>query len=94
MRTPRVSELLIAAALFGAPSMVAVAEPATAIHSTTETRVAPSPASKTSTDVDRYAAREAKDTAVKEFRGGDAVIYIGGGVLTVAIIVILVLVLL
>jgi len=92
MRTPRISELLVAAALIGAPSAAALAEPATAAHVSAAVAT-PSKAPTSRTDADRYAARETKNTSVKDFRGGSGMLYVGGGAFTVLLIVVLVLVL-
>jgi hypothetical protein len=41
-----------------------------------------------------YAAREQKSPGVQDFQGGDAYIYLGGGVLTAALIILLILIIL
>ena len=42
-------------------------------------------------EVSDYAAREAAAPALGEFKGGDAVIYIGGGALSVLVIVLVII---
>ena len=54
----------------------------------TETLPAPS------SDVRAYAAREAANPALSEFRGGDGGLYIGGGAVTVLLLVIIILIIL
>ena len=42
-------------------------------------------------EVSNYAAREAATPGLGEFKGGDAVVYIGGGALTVLVIVLVII---
>jgi hypothetical protein len=60
--------------------------------------VAQAPASQTTSlaptpEAGDYAAREAAQPALGDFKGGDAVIYIGGGAVSVLVIVLLIVLL-
>lgn len=86
MRIPSLSAALVALALTASTSLPAAASPpivTTPIRATPE--ASPGPAAA---DAAGYAAREATDTAVGEFRGGAEVLVIGGT--TVGLIVLLV----
>jgi hypothetical protein len=92
MRIPPLASLVLAA-LIGTGSLAASAAPMPTEQSLPTSR--PTSARTSGSDADQYAAREAKDTSVASFKGGDGTyIYIGGGVLTVVIVVILLLILL
>jgi hypothetical protein len=87
---------LVLTALIGTGSLAASAAPMPTEQTTEQTSptARPSSARASGSDADQYAAREAKDTAVASFKGGDGTyIYIGGGVLTVIIVLIIVLIL-
>ena len=43
-------------------------------------------------DAQRYAAREKQSPAAQDFKGGDAYIYLGGGAVTLAVVILLLLV--
>lgn len=98
MRSLRqLSTLFVAVALFAVPPAAAFAAPA----------ATPSPASAPAqgpaadptvpaapADDEQYAAREAKDKSAAEFEGGDATLYIGGGAVTVLLIVLILVIVL
>lgn len=89
----RISILLIAAALVFATPVAVFAEPATPAEETTTAREpAPEPAPTSSTDEEKYAAREAGSGATADFKGGDAVV-IGSTALVIILLVVLILVL-
>jgi hypothetical protein len=90
MRFSTLSALLVAAALAVAPQTVAFAKPAvTPSTLVTSTVVAPA-----ASDADRYAAREAKDTAIAKFEGGREVLVIGGTTLVIVLLVVILVILL
>jgi len=92
MRHSKLSSLLVAAALIGAPTASAFAEVAPA----SERISAPVKAKTTAVtvDSDRYAAREAKDTSVAEFSGGaSSVVVIGSSTLVIVLLVVLIVLL-
>jgi hypothetical protein len=78
--------LLVLTALIGTPSLAAFADPAPAASRTA--------ARSSTSDADQYAAREAKDTVVTNFKGGGEVLVIGGSALTLVLVVLLVVILL
>jgi hypothetical protein len=99
MRTPKLSSLLVAAALTSAP-MAAWATPsieAAPRAATVEvSRTAPvetTPVAATTDDASRYAEREAKDAKAADFRGGSNILVIGGSTLTIVLLVVLIVVL-
>jgi len=101
MRTQRLSALLVAALLIGGPATTAFAEPATtsqelpAPSAGSADPAPPAAAPATSTDAERYAAREAKDAKAAEFHGGGhASLYIGGSTVTIVLLVVLLVILL
>ena len=90
MRNSPLSLLLIAA-LIGAPTVTAFADPAPQARSMptipqATTQPAPS-------DAEQYAAREIKDTEVAKFEGGSEVLIIGGSTLTILLVVLLAVIL-
>jgi hypothetical protein len=89
MRFSTLSALLVTVALATAPT-VAFADP-TVTPSTLATKTTPT---ATASDADRYAAREAKDTAVAKFEGGREVLVIGGTTLGIIVLVVLIVILL
>ncbi len=96
--TPRLFTLLVAAALLGAPSGAAFAQPEAAGHASSVRASAPAPttassASRLESDFEQYADREAKDKAAAEFKGG-SVLVIGGGTVAVVLLIVLLVVLL
>lgn len=89
MRLLAPSALVIALSI-ASPATAAFAEPAALRQVPTATPklsdTAPAPVS----DADRYAAREAADTSVAEFEGGDNVtLAIGGSTLGIIVLVLL-----
>ncbi len=100
MRTSRFSSLLVAAALTGGSAIVAFPQGAAAEPIAARSTVAQTPASApvadpaATTDAEQYTAREAKDKAVANFRGGSRVVLVSGSLLTVVLIVVLVVILL
>jgi hypothetical protein len=84
------SSCLIAAALVGAPLVVA-AEPAPIAAETTPART---PKSAVAADAERYAALETKSAAAAKFEGGGQGVYIGGGALTIVLVILLLVIIL
>ncbi|MBS1120494.1 MAG: hypothetical protein H6Q90_2722 [Deltaproteobacteria bacterium] len=92
MRIPQLSALLVAAALATTPSVAAFADPVTSAQPSSPTTATPvgAPAS----EVEQYAAREAKDTSVTTFRGGGETIIIGASTVGILLLVLIVVILL
>jgi hypothetical protein len=100
MRTPKLSSLLVAAALTSAPMAAAWATPsieaaprAAAVEVSRTAPVEITPAATATDDASRYAEREAKDAKAADFRGGSNVLVIGGSTLTIVLLVVLIVVL-
>ena len=89
MRLRTLASVLVTSALAAAPAASAFADP-TPIVATHATTPAPTP---TPTDARRYAEREAKDPKVADYAGGHRVYIVGGSVLTALLIVLLILLL-
>jgi hypothetical protein len=86
--------LLVMAALVGTPSIAALADPVSTTQSMPTTPTTRASTAATASDAEQYAQREAKDKAVANFQGGgETYIYIGGGVLVAALVIVLVLIL-
>jgi len=79
--------LLLTAALIGAPATAASADPAPAAQVMPAASVTTAPPSVS--DAERYAARETKDASVSNFQGGGEVIYVGGGAVTLVLVLLL-----
>jgi hypothetical protein len=80
------------AALVATPSVEALADPVAATQSMPTTRATTAPSSVS--DAEQYAKREVKDKAVANFQGGgETYVYIGGGVLVTALVIVLILIL-
>jgi hypothetical protein len=96
--TPRLFTLIVAAALIGAPSGAAFAQPEAAQQASSARASPPKPttassASRLESDFEQYAEREAKDKAAADFQGGN-VLVIGGGTVAVVLLIVLLVVLL
>lgn len=87
MRFSTLSALLVTAALAVTPHAVAFADPP--VTSSLVTTTAPA-----ASDTDRYAAREAKDTAIAKFEGGREVVVIGATTLSIILLVVIIVILL
>lgn len=92
MTSSKLLAACFATALVAAPTSVAFAEPAPVAQTTT---VSATPTSTpASADAEAYAAREAKDTPVREFRGGGEVLVVGASSLTIFVLVLALVILL
>jgi len=90
MRFSKLTSFLVAAALTAAPMSVAFAQPTFAALVDPAPTI-PAPAPVPVADTDLYAAREAKDTDVQKFRGGEREVVIGlGTLLLIALILVVV----
>jgi hypothetical protein len=67
--------------------------PAPITSPATGTRSASTGAGAASSDAQQYAAREKQTQGLQDFQGGEGYIYIGGGVLTAVLLVLLILIL-
>jgi len=92
MKTRMFTSFAVAAALAAAP-LVASADPKpVAAHSQSSTK--PTTPTQTPDDANNYAQREKQAPAAANFEGGAEGIYIGGSVLTIALVVVLLVILL
>jgi len=92
MRITRFSSLVLAAALATAPSVAAFADPVASAQ--TSVTSDPSPVTPATSEVEDYAAREAKDKSVTKFRGGGESIVIGASSLGILLLVLIIVILL
>lgn len=90
MTSSKLLAACFATALVAAPTSIAFAEPAPVA----QTVSAPSTSTPASADAEAYAAREAKDTPVREFRGGGEVLVVGASSLTIFVLVLALVILL
>jgi len=90
MRLRNLASLLVTSALAAAPAASAFADPTPivshAVTPTTTPMAAPA-------DARHYAEREAKDPKVADYTGGDRIYIIGGSVVTAVLIVLLIVLL-
>src|SRR3954469_1021084 len=88
---------LLAACSFPAPAAgigTGTKGPAPIVEPSGQPARAPVSSSIATTDESQgYAAREKQATGLQDFRGGEGYIYIGGGVLTAALLILLILIL-
>lgn len=107
MTSPKLSSLLIAAALTGAPLATAWAAPSSTANATTtvvEAPIAAPAATRAPTgaaaevapldEASKYAQREAANPDAAKFRGGSTVLVIGGSTTAIVLLVVLLVVLL
>ncbi|HUH03287.1 MAG TPA: hypothetical protein VML75_14920 [Kofleriaceae bacterium] len=93
MRFARLSTLLVAASLMGAPATVAFAQPAATAQLAPASAPSAAPPTEPASDAERYADREAMNQSVADFQGGNTVV-IGGSTLGLVLLIVLLVILL